>query len=454
MTTNVVMNKIQAQASKRIVLAAWGSHGDVLPFVGLGKQLRALGHQPVLAASTHYQSLAQAHGLAFAPVAPHHAQWSRDLGLSINEVLQRAFDPWTGALFLIKKLMLPYAEQTFRDLDAACEGADLLIAHPSVPQANLVAHKRRMPWHSMIVQPFPLSSMSAQDPPIVSNHLPIHKLKGLIGERGYAALLRLSKVMGRGLAKPLDDKAKALGIYDKKLHPLYERVFSPHGTLALFSPVLMRQPLPTDLPKDIHYAGFSYFDGGQSELPAALQQFLQQGDAPIAFTLGSSTTFDVDAFFSKCSAACQAMGVRAVFLVADNALNHTLPPTQIAVSWVSVGALFPHCRAAVTAGGIGSCAQALHAGLPQLIVPYSFDQPDNAARFARAGGALVLKPWQAHGKRLAKALQRLVSDEALRSSTQRLRQRANEECGTVIAADLVHRRLLNPPSATQDQAAA
>lgn len=448
------MKNHQAQASKRIVLAAWGSHGDVLPFVGLGKQLRALGHQPVLAASTHYQALAQAHGLAFAPVAPHHTQWAQDLGLSINEVLRRAFDPWTGALFLIKKLMLPYAEQTFNDLDAACAGADLLIAHPSVPQANLVAHKRRLPWHSMIVQPFPLSSMSAQDPPVVSNHLPIHKLKAVIGERGYAALLRLSKAMGRGLAKPLDDKAKELGIYDKKLHPLYERVFSPHGTLALFSPVLMRQPLPTDLPPDIHYTGFSYFDGGQSELPAALQQFLQQGDAPIAFTLGSSTTFDVDSFFTKCSVACQAMGVRAVFLVADNAMKQPLPPTQIAVSWVSVAALFPHCRAAVTAGGIGSCAQALHAGLPQLIVPYSFDQPDNAARFARAGGALVLKPWQAHGQRLAEALRQLVSDEALRDGTRRLHQRANVECGTVIAADLVHRRLLNLPAATRTQAVA
>jgi rhamnosyltransferase subunit B len=447
------MKNNQAQESKRIVLAAWGSHGDVLPFVGLGKQLLALGHRPVLAASTHYQALALEHGLAFAPVAPHHAQWARDLGLSITEVMRRAFDPWSGALFLIKKLMLPYIEQTFKDLDAACEGADLLIAHPSVPQAHLVAHQRQIPWNSMIVQPFPLSAMSAQDPPVVSNFLPLHKLKNLIGERGYRAVFEATKAMGRGLVKPLDDKARELGIYDKKKHPLYERVFSPHGTLAMFSPVLMRQPLPTDLPHGINYAGFSYFDGGLSELPAEVQEFLKQGDPPIAFTLGSSTMFNVDAFFSKCSDVCKALGVRAVFLVADHQMKHELPASQIAAPWVSVAALFPHCKAAVTAGGIGSCAQALRAGLPQLIVPYSFDQPDNAARFARAQGSLVLKPWQAEGKRLALALHRLVNDASLRDRTQRLRQQINRECGTIVAADLVHRRLTGRSGTAQQKAA-
>ena len=61
------MKNHKMQASKRVVLAAWGSHGDILPFVGLGKQLLALGHRPVLAASSHYQSLARDHGLDFAP---------------------------------------------------------------------------------------------------------------------------------------------------------------------------------------------------------------------------------------------------------------------------------------------------------------------------------------------------------------------------------------------------
>jgi len=36
-------------------------------------------------------------------------------------------------------------------------------------------------------------------------------------------------------------------------------------------------------------------------------------------------------------------------------------------------------------GGIGTCAQGLRAGIPQLITPVFFDQPDNAARLEALG---------------------------------------------------------------------
>jgi rhamnosyltransferase subunit B len=39
---------------------------------------------------------------------------------------------------------------------------------------------------------------------------------------------------------------------------------------------------------------------------------------------------------------------------------------------------YTKCRAVVYNGGIGTCARAISAGTPQLVVPASFDQPDNA----------------------------------------------------------------------------
>jgi UDP:flavonoid glycosyltransferase YjiC (YdhE family) len=40
--------------------------------------------------------------------------------------------------------------------------------------------------------------------------------------------------------------------------------------------------------------------------------------------------------------------------------------------------LFPRSALVVHHGGIGTCAQALACGVPQVISPYTFDQPDNA----------------------------------------------------------------------------
>src|SRR6202012_1799180 len=55
-------------------------------------------------------------------------------------------------------------------------------------------------------------------------------------------------------------------------------------------------------------------------------------------------------------------------------------------AYVPLRALLPRCAALVHHGGIGTTAEALRAGVPQVIVPLAFDQFDNAAR-VRALGA-------------------------------------------------------------------
>jgi UDP:flavonoid glycosyltransferase YjiC (YdhE family) len=40
--------------------------------------------------------------------------------------------------------------------------------------------------------------------------------------------------------------------------------------------------------------------------------------------------------------------------------------------------LFARAALVVHHGGVGTCAQALACGVPQVVAPYTFDQPDNA----------------------------------------------------------------------------
>lgn len=423
--------------SKRIVLTTFGTHGDIVPFIGIAKQLQALGHHPVLATSSYFAPLAAEHGIDFHPVAPHHSQHDQDTGLTQLERLQKAFHPITGGKFVMEKLVYPYMDQICDELAQACQGADLLVAPPTTPWAHLVAHKVGIPWKSLIVQALTLSLQSAQDPPVVSNQFSLRPLRALLGERGYARGFRWLRNQGRSFVKPLDDKAREYGIFDKRVNPMFEGCISPRGSIALFPELMLRRPLPTDLPGHVSFAGFNYFDGNTKPLSPELEDFLQSGEPPLLFSLGSSLWFQAKRFYPGWSALCARMGVRAIFLAGQDALPSPMPSSQIAVGWASVGALFPRCLAIVNPGGCGISSQVMNAGVPQLIVPFGMDQPDNAWRIARLGAALTVKPAKARGKAFEQALHRLVHDRSLHARAKTLRREINARCGTEEVARLL-----------------
>ncbi len=427
--------------SKRIVLTTFGTHGDIVPFIGIAKQLQALGHRPVLATSSFFAPLAAEHGIDFSPVAPHHSQHDKDLGINQSERLKKAFHPLLGGKFVMEKLVYPYLDQICDELAAACQGADLLVAPPTTPWAHLVAHKTGVPWKSLIVQALTLSVQSAQDPPVLSNTFSLRPLPKLIGERAYAKAFKWLRNSSRGFIKPLDDKAREYGIFDPKLNPIFEGCISPHGSIALFPELMLRQPLPTDLPGHVQFAGFNYFDGNTAPLSDELKAFLDAGDPPVLFSLGSSLWFQAQRYYPGWSALCKRMGLRAIFLAGQDVLKDQLPPSQIAVGWASVGALFPHCRAVVNPGGCGISSQVMNAGVPQLIVPFGMDQPDNAARIVKLGAALSLTPRQAKGPAFEAALDQLVHDPVLRERAKALRLEINATCGTVAVAHMLDKEL-------------
>ncbi|MEJ5898174.1 glycosyltransferase [Aquabacterium sp. G14] len=424
-------------ASRRIVLTTFGTHGDVVPFIGLAKQLQALGHRPVLATSDFFRDLVTAHGVEYAPAAPHHSQHERDLGLTQAERLQKAFHPLLGGKFVMEKLVYPYMDQICAELDAACEGADLLVAPPTTPWAHMVAHKRGLPWKSVILQALTLSLHSAQDPPVVSNALSLRPWPRLLGEERYRRWFRTLRNSGRNFIKPLDDKAREYGMFDPARNPIFEGCISPWGSVAMMAPEMMRQPMPTDLPGPVDFAGFNFFDGNTAPLSDELEAFLQDGPPPLLFSLGSSLWFQAARFYPGWSKLCARLGVRAIFLAGQNALTGPLPAGQITVPWASVGALFPRCHAVVNTAGCGISSQVMHAGVPQLLVPFGMDQPDNAARLVRLGAALSVPPRKARGKTFEQALHRLIHDPTLHARARQLRQDINPVCGTVTAARLI-----------------
>jgi len=118
--------------------------------------------------------------------------------------------------------------------------------------------------------------------------------------------------------------------------------------------------------------------------------------------------------FRSAAQACQSLGRRAIFLTKHtDQLPAPLPPTIRHVSFAPFRALFPHCGAIVHHGGVGTLSWALASAKPQLILPIAFDQKDNAIHIEKLGAGEWIKAGRATGHRIAGALRRILSPQAL-----------------------------------------
>jgi UDP:flavonoid glycosyltransferase YjiC (YdhE family) len=96
--------------------------------------------------------------------------------------------------------------------------------------------------------------------------------------------------------------------------------------------------------------------------------------------------------------------------------------------------ILPRCAAIVHHGGIGTTAAALAAGTPQLILPFAYDQFDNAARVERLGVGTSLPARRRGATDLAAALTRVLCDstaQRCRAAAQRLAEEGDAVTRTV-----------------------
>ena len=151
-----------------------------------------------------------------------------------------------------------------------------------------------------------------------------------------------------------------------------------------------------DWPAHTVHCGFPFLDEdfAGSPMDAALVEFLAKGEAPVVFTLGSAAVRVAPWLIGQAAAAASKEGrFRAVILAgpaaAEVAKRHASDNTII-VGSAPYHELFPRVRVVVHSGGIGTTAQALRSGRPQVVVPFAFDQFDNAERIARLGCGVEL----------------------------------------------------------------
>jgi rhamnosyltransferase subunit B len=189
-------------------------------------------------------------------------------------------------------------------------------------------------------------------------------------------------------------------------------------------------PTQPDWPRPLVRCGFPLFDPDpQAAMSSELRAFLGQGGRPLVFTPGTGNR-QARAYFEHAIAATRLLGQRAVFLTPHrDQLPAELPPHLLWQEYVPLHALLPQVALLVHHGGIGTTAEALHAGTAQLVVPLAHDQFDNGARVEALGVGKSLPATRLTTRRLVEALETLLDDEGLPGRCRKVASNFGQDAG-------------------------
>jgi len=420
---------------RKIVLFTWGSLGDILPYISIAHELRELGYDAVIATAEEYRATVEAAGIRFCRMRPDISELTIQLNIDTQTLWQRYYAPRTGALFILRKLIYPNLISSYEDALQALDGACLAVTSSIAYGAKVAAEKLGLP--QLLAAPMPLALMSAD-----VQSLPIPRIIERLSPRAYnwinRALNQLIVDLSRRIHLPLDNLRRQLRIAVPTT--LQKSVFSEHGSLCLWSSCFGEKQ--SDFPPNSCITGFPYQNrlAHPPSLSAALQQFLLNGEPPLIFTLGSFGTYSAKHFFLESIKATLALGRRAIILTGyDRSVEAEIPQYSdiFVCDYAPHALLFPHAALIAHHGGIGTLAEAFRAARPQLIVPLSNDQPDNAHRAARLGVAKVLRLNQYRGKLLSATLHHLLTNPTFKEKANHVAGCISLENGARTAAKFI-----------------
>jgi UDP:flavonoid glycosyltransferase YjiC (YdhE family) len=377
-----------------ILLMPVGSHGDIHPFVALGRVLQGRGHSVTLLTSAYFEPLARKAGLPF-------------VGIGTAQEFLACLDnpdmwhPSRGFRAIAEAGLLPWMRHTYQLVaERYVAGRTAVVSSMLGFGPRIAQEKLGVPLATIHLQPSGLYSKIA--PPDLTPSMAWYPrwLKRLLFWIGFRYIIDAA------VAKETNAFRAELGLPPVRDF-LNKWVHSPQCVIGLFPPWF--GPPQRDWPPNVTLTSFPLFDErGLAEVPAEVDAFLAAGAPPIIFTPGSAMK-QAEKFFAAAVGACVKLGRRGLLLTRfPEQVPWPLPEGVRHFDYIPFSQVFPRAAAVVHHGGIGTTAQALAAGVPQLVTPFAHDQPDNAARVCRLGVGGMLAARAVGAGSMARVLAKLL----------------------------------------------
>ena len=410
----------------RITMLSVGSTGDVRPYVLLGRELQARGHQVTISAFPRFEEMAADAGLAFYPIRG-----------SAESMMASIMAPDTNGFTYLPRLwkgVKDAAPRMLQDMTDSCRDADALVCNFFGSVFYSIAEKYNIPCiqtHLFPMDPtreVPISSVRNQ-------HLGSFLNKSSY-KAGYYVIGTVEKYI-------LGSWRRDNGMTQRKpaLRPDYRIGSHTIPVICAISPSLF--PRPADWDPRIHMSGFWFDESPVDYQPSPeLAEFLESGSRPIYIGFGSMNSGDMNRLLSISLRSVHAAGLRAVFSTGwcGRALKSTRSvffTDNIPHDW-----LFPRISAVVHHGGAGTTAAGLRYGKPTLVIPFAGDQSFWGHQVYQAGcGPKPVPRDSLSVRKMTRALLDLKSSGSYFESARRISGEMAREHGVRSAADIIEEEI-------------
>jgi UDP:flavonoid glycosyltransferase YjiC (YdhE family) len=318
----------------RWLLTSWGSHGDLHPFLALGRGLLARGHQVTLVGHPDWAAETTAAGLRFVSTGePSREDFIKDH----PGVLSMKWGGLVSLHTLVHRAIAPGFDHVLSALLAETSSHDAIVAHHFAFPAPIAAELSGLPFATVSLAPGVVPSAWS--------------LPGAnFGRAGTGPLGRLwnkfiwssGSLVSRHMVDPVVNQLRA----KHGLRPVRDAIFAAHSprlNLQLYSEHFA--PRPPDWSAEKRIAGFCFYDPPDASLAPEIEKFLARGEPPILFTLGSVAVQNPGAFYQNAVQALTALKMRGILLIGPEKNRPAgLPDTVLAVPYAPYGLLMPRRR--------------------------------------------------------------------------------------------------------------
>ncbi|GCE28925.1 hypothetical protein KDA_44090 [Dictyobacter alpinus] len=423
----------------RITIIAIGSRGDVQPYVALSRGLVAAGHTVCLATHAVFEKFVVSYGIHFMAIddEPTGFFQGKD-GVKLLEASNNAF----LFVYRLRAYLAPRMDLYMQRSLEASRDADVIIStYMSFLIAYSIAEKLRCRLIASFLQPSMLPTTAFPEPS--APWLPQHPVQmgQIINEQSH---LGSGKVFWHFFTPAVNRARQRLyGLPPLPSESLYATL-PQHVDLILlgYSPLLLAKP--DDWADNIEVTGFWPLEAPRKWEPAPqLVDFIQAGPPPVYIGFGSMISQQPQRTLDLAFRSLVLSGQRGIILTARETLFEQWWSKNI---YISNGAphdwLFPQMSAIVHHAGAGTTAASLRAGVPSIPVYHIADQQFWGTLAARAGAAH--KPLSRHlltPRQLARSIQTVLEDQAMRHSARQIAYRLRQEDGIQQAIQAIDRHL-------------
>lgn len=362
----------------RIAIFTLGSRGDVQPYVALGREAIKRGHSVTICTGESFKEFIEGNGIEFT---------KSDLDLMAllqtkdgQEVFNNGTKHIIKAINYAKENVNPAYRKTMEQFYNCAKHADMIIYHPKALGTQDIALKLDIPCICMSPVPF---------------IYPIEEFPNLV----VSAKGNFGKVLNKLTYKTMK-YAESSNM--KEINDFREKVLNlPKRKVGVYTYDIDKKEIPIIYPVSkylfeevkswndkVYLPGFVFLENEDKKLSDEIIDFIDKKSAPIVISFSSMPLKSPDKFKAILIEALNESNNTAIVLTGISGMNFENEQNILAVPSAPHNLLFPLAKGIMHHGGVGTMASALKSGKPQLIIPFSVDQPFWANRLYNQGYAL------------------------------------------------------------------